>query len=72
MVFDAPARLVGRLVDVEILEAGPWSLVGIVADGLADAVPLDSLEYSGEPTILHDITLPPPKPQAATSLPAQD
>jgi tRNA-2-methylthio-N6-dimethylallyladenosine synthase len=40
VVFDAPRRLVGRIVDVEILDAGAWSLSGLVADGLADAVPL--------------------------------
>jgi len=41
VVFDAPLRLVGRLVDVDIKAAGAWSLAGDVADGLADAVPLD-------------------------------
>ncbi|MFM8378871.1 MAG: hypothetical protein ACKOB1_06030, partial [Planctomycetia bacterium] len=41
VVFDAPLRLVGRLVDVDITAAGAWSLAGIVADGIADAVPLD-------------------------------
>jgi len=40
-----------------------------VADGLADAVPLEALWLSGEPADLHDITLPPPKPPAATSSP---
>ena len=47
----------------------PWSLSGVVADGLADAVPLDALTYSGEATPLYDISLPNPKPQAATSEP---
>ena len=41
VVFDAPLRLVGRLVDIDIKAAGAWSLAGDVADGLADAVPLD-------------------------------
>jgi tRNA-2-methylthio-N6-dimethylallyladenosine synthase len=41
VVFEAPFRLVGRLVDVVIDAAGAWSLTGTVADGLADAVPLD-------------------------------
>jgi len=40
VVFDAPRRLIGRIVDVEILDAAAWSLSGLVADGLADAVPL--------------------------------
>ena len=43
VVFDAPLRLVGRLVDVDIQAAGAWSLAGVVADGLADAVPLEHL-----------------------------
>jgi tRNA-2-methylthio-N6-dimethylallyladenosine synthase len=59
VVFDAPPRLVGRLVDVEIVAAGAWSLAGIVADGLADAVPLDHLRLSGESRgDLYDIALP--------------
>jgi tRNA-2-methylthio-N6-dimethylallyladenosine synthase len=41
VVFDAPLRLIGRLVDIDIKAAGAWSLAGDVADGLADAVPLD-------------------------------
>jgi tRNA-2-methylthio-N6-dimethylallyladenosine synthase len=48
VVFDAPARLIGRLVDVDIRDAGAWSLAGRVADGLAEAVPLDGLAFSGE------------------------
>ena len=43
VVFDAPLRLVGRLVDVDIQAAGAWSLAGDVADGLAEAVPLEHL-----------------------------
>jgi len=31
VVFDAPLRLVGRLVDVDVRQAGPWSLAGAVA-----------------------------------------
>jgi tRNA-2-methylthio-N6-dimethylallyladenosine synthase len=59
VVFDAPRRLIGRLVDVDILDAGAWSLSGVVADGLADAVPLAGLGFSGEtePEV-HAISLP--------------
>jgi tRNA-2-methylthio-N6-dimethylallyladenosine synthase len=46
VVFDAPLRLVGRIVGVDIKAAGAWSLAGDVADGLADAVPLDLAEPS--------------------------
>ena len=53
VVFDAPLRLVGRLVDVGITSAGAWSLAGIVADGLADAVPLDHVT-------VHQIASPAP------------
>jgi tRNA-2-methylthio-N6-dimethylallyladenosine synthase len=64
VVFDAPLRLVGRLVDVDITSAGAWSLAGTVADGVADAVPLETLRYSHEATgpgpTLHDIRLPRP------------
>jgi hypothetical protein len=60
VVFDAPLRLVGRLVDVDIQAAGAWSLAGDVADGLADAVPLEHLFSDGaaaaSPT-LYDIDL---------------
>ncbi|MFM8705542.1 MAG: hypothetical protein ACKOHG_17105, partial [Planctomycetia bacterium] len=48
VVFDAPLRLVGRLVDVDIQAAGAWSLAGDVADGLAQAVPLDHLFAESE------------------------
>jgi tRNA-2-methylthio-N6-dimethylallyladenosine synthase len=62
VVFDAPLRLVGRLVDVDIESAGAWSLAGTVADGIADATPLDTLHYSHEttspPPTLHAIKLP--------------
>jgi tRNA-2-methylthio-N6-dimethylallyladenosine synthase len=47
VVFDAPMRLVGRLVDVVIDAAGAWSLSGTVADGLADAVPLPLIGNDG-------------------------
>ena len=58
VVFDAPTRLVGRLVDIDILAAGAWSLSGAVADGLADGVPLDSLRFSAEPALeTYDIAL---------------
>ncbi len=60
VVFDAPLRLVGRLVDVDIQAAGAWSLAGDVADGLADAVPLEHLfsesAAAASPT-LYDIDL---------------
>ena len=62
VVFDAPTRLVGRLVDIDILAAGAWSLSGIVADGLADAVPLDGLRFSAEPPLeMYDIALNAPR-----------
>ena len=51
VVFDAPLRLVGRLVDIDITAAAAWSLAGTVADGLAAAVPLED----GPP--LHQIAL---------------
>ncbi len=53
VVFDAPLRLVGRLVDIDITAAGAWSLSGIVADGLADAVPLEQVH-------VHQIAPAPP------------
>jgi tRNA-2-methylthio-N6-dimethylallyladenosine synthase len=68
VVFDAPVRLVGRLVDIDIHEAGAWSLAGTVADGLAEAVPLEGLALAGETaTDLYNILLPhaPPRPAAA-------
>jgi len=64
VVFDAPLRLVGRLVDVDIAAAGPWSLSGVVADGLADAVPLEHLMGGGDaaggsgPSEVYHISLP--------------
>ncbi|MFM7207007.1 MAG: tRNA (N6-isopentenyl adenosine(37)-C2)-methylthiotransferase MiaB [Planctomycetaceae bacterium] len=67
VVFDAPTRLVGRLVDVDILAAGAWSLSGVVADGLADAVPLEGLEHAGESPRVHEIALPAPSPRAVPS-----
>jgi tRNA-2-methylthio-N6-dimethylallyladenosine synthase len=63
VVFDAPLRLIGRLVDVDIQAAGAWSLAGDVADGLAQATPLDNLleQFSGTATppspALYDIDL---------------
>ena len=62
VVFDAPLRLVGRLVDVEITAAGAWSLAGEVADGLADAVPLEQLDQpclDPSPPVLHQIAAAP-------------
>jgi tRNA-2-methylthio-N6-dimethylallyladenosine synthase len=56
VVFDAPLRLVGRLVDVDITAAGAWSLTGEVADDLAEAVPLEQLEQP-QPA-LHQIAMP--------------
>jgi tRNA-2-methylthio-N6-dimethylallyladenosine synthase len=62
VVFDAPRRLIGRIIDVDILDAGPWSLSGVVADGLADAVPLERLAAAGEPApMLHQIAMPSPR-----------
>ncbi len=61
VVFDAPLRLVGRLVDVDITAAGAWSLTGEVADGLADAVPLGQLEQP-QP-VLHQIGASRPSPR---------
>jgi tRNA-2-methylthio-N6-dimethylallyladenosine synthase len=60
VVFDAPLRLVGRIVDVDITAAGAWSLAGTVADGVADGVPLESLRHAHEAAAppLHDIQLP--------------
>jgi hypothetical protein len=55
VVFDAPVRLVGRLVDVDILAAGAWSLSGVVADGLADAAPIEGLRHAGEEPDLYGI-----------------
>ena len=66
VVFDAPLRLVGRLVDVDITAAGAWSLAGEVADGLADAVPLEQLEQpQPEPLtpVLHQIAVGPVAPR---------
>ena len=62
VVFDAPLRLIGRLVDVDIESAGAWSLSGTIPDGVADAMPLDSLQFSHEKESetynLHTIKLP--------------
>jgi tRNA-2-methylthio-N6-dimethylallyladenosine synthase len=56
VVFDAPWRLVGRLIDVDVLAAGAWSLSGVVADGLAEAVPLEGLgPAAASPVDLYDI-----------------
>jgi tRNA-2-methylthio-N6-dimethylallyladenosine synthase len=62
VVFDAPLRLVGRIVDVDVVSSAAWSLSGVVADGLADAVPLDGLRFGAEPQPLYQI---------ATSLPGR-
>jgi tRNA-2-methylthio-N6-dimethylallyladenosine synthase len=65
VVFDAPVRLVGRLVDVDILVAGAWSLAGVVADGLADAKPIEGLGLSGEePADLYAIAPSPIRTEA--------
>jgi len=58
VVFDAPLRLVGRLVDVDIVAAGAWSLSGVVADGLADAMPLDDLRFGDETPAVYQIATP--------------
>jgi hypothetical protein len=63
VVFDGPLRLIGRLVDVNIQAAAAWTLAGDVADGLAEAVPLEHLfEGIGSsamppPTALYEIDL---------------
>ena len=60
MVFDAPQRLVGRLVDIDIQAAGAWSLAGDVADGLAEATPLEHLFSGGDAaaaTVVYGIDL---------------
>ena len=58
VVFDAPLRLIGRMVDIDITSAGSWSLAGEVADGLADALPLDYLEKQNP--AVHQIKVPVP------------
>jgi len=60
VVFDAPLRLIGRLVDVDIQAAGAWSLAGDVADGLAKAIPIEHLfleDGPSPPPPLYDIDL---------------
>ena len=42
VVFHAPLRLIGRIVEIEITATAAWSLIGTVADGLAQAVPLET------------------------------
>jgi tRNA-2-methylthio-N6-dimethylallyladenosine synthase len=65
VVFEAPLRLVGRMVDVTIDAAAAWSLTGTVADGLAEARPLPHLDSpgpadgAGNPFELHQIAAPP-------------
>ena len=58
VVFEAPLRLIGRLVDVSITAASAWSMSGVVADGLADAVPLELPAGMLVDPPLHSITLP--------------
>jgi tRNA-2-methylthio-N6-dimethylallyladenosine synthase len=66
VVFDAPVRLVGRLVDVDVEAAAAWSLAGTVADGLARAEPRQDLAFLGEgeggppPETVYEIALPAP------------
>jgi hypothetical protein len=55
VVFDAPQRLVGRLVDIDIQAAGAWSLAGDVADGLAEATPLEHLFSGGDAAAAPDV-----------------
>ena len=70
VVFDAPLRLVGRLVDIDIHEAGAWSLSGEVADGLAEAIPLEGLSVSGESAApLYEIALPQAQLRQAATTP---
>jgi hypothetical protein len=68
VVFDAPLRLVGRLVDVDIQAAGAWSLAGDVSDGLAEAVPLEHLFSEHEQaasTAVYTIDLPKSSPKSS-------
>ena len=59
VVFEAPLRLIGRLVDVSITAASAWSMSGVVADGRADALPLElSAGVPVDHPPLHSITLP--------------
>ncbi|NBV46516.1 MAG: tRNA (N6-isopentenyl adenosine(37)-C2)-methylthiotransferase MiaB [Planctomycetia bacterium] len=65
VVFDAPLRLVGRLVDVDIVAAGPWSLGGLVAESAAGApVPGGAEVACGTPLPLYPIRLPGVGPEA--------
>ena len=72
VVFDAPVRLVGRMVEVQIDAAGAWSLAGTVADGLADGVPLPFLDErmpgggAESPPALHQIAAPPRQGPSST------
>ncbi|MFZ4730914.1 MAG: tRNA (N6-isopentenyl adenosine(37)-C2)-methylthiotransferase MiaB [Pirellulales bacterium] len=58
VVFDAPLRIVGRLVDVDIVTAGPWSLGGLVAEPAAAAGDPASPSGGDTPQQLHAIRLP--------------
>ena len=65
VVFDAPLRLVGRLVDVDIVAAGPWSLGGLVAESPAGTPAPGAAEVAcGTPLPLHAIRLPGVGPEA--------
>ncbi len=65
VVFHAPLRLIGRLVDVDITATAAWSLVGVVADGLAEAKLLDELPSPASASALYAIALPTRTPAGA-------
>jgi tRNA-2-methylthio-N6-dimethylallyladenosine synthase len=52
VVFDAPRRLIGRLVDVDILAAGPWAVSGALARAGSELP-----QFAAEPEV-HTISLP--------------
>jgi len=52
VVFDAPRRLIGRIVDVDILAAGPWAVSGSLA---IEGTPPG--QVADEP-LMHSISLP--------------
>jgi len=56
VVFDAPRRLVGRIVDVEVLAAGPWAMSGVLAETAAGGTSPSFAEAGPDP-VLHAISL---------------
>jgi tRNA-2-methylthio-N6-dimethylallyladenosine synthase len=59
VVFDAPQRLVGRIVDVDILAAGPWAVSGTLA--LEGSQP----EQAFDEPVMHAIAMPTPSGKQA-------